>query len=183
MKYKPDFFVAHLGQFVLRHVAHQLVVQPVFTGCGRIQAANNIHQRGFARARGPHKRHILAPVDGDADVLQRVNDVVPHFIHSGNMRSLDHIGHKPWFTTLKNLKIPAKFHFLPEKGGIIMPKAFRRGDFCFGLAAYGAIRGCVPPRRDSGGARRATKPLLSPAGGVLSTLESLRGIRYFRVSH
>ena len=42
--------LSHLGQFVLRHVAHQLVVQPVFTGCGRIQAADNVHQRGFARA-------------------------------------------------------------------------------------------------------------------------------------
>ena len=51
---EADFFVADARQFVVVQFADQLAVQPVVALAGRVEAADQVHQRGLARTRtGP----------------------------------------------------------------------------------------------------------------------------------
>ena len=40
---------------------------------GRIQAAENVHQRGFAAAGGPNDRDEFARFDVEGNIIQRAN--------------------------------------------------------------------------------------------------------------
>ena len=47
---EADFLVADVGQLVVGKLADQPAVQPVAALGGRVQAADEVHQRGFARS-------------------------------------------------------------------------------------------------------------------------------------
>ena len=70
---EADFLVADARQFVVIQFADQLAVQPVAALAGRVQAADQVHQRGFARARRAHDGDVLVALDADVDAAQRVH--------------------------------------------------------------------------------------------------------------
>src|SRR5205823_3374645 len=67
---EADATVADLGQLVLGHGAHVLAGQPVAPGRRHVEAADDVHQRGLARARWPGDGHELPGLDLEEDVPQ-----------------------------------------------------------------------------------------------------------------
>ena len=63
LKDEPQLFVADGGQLVAGHLPHIPAVQSVGPIRGHIQAADDVHAGGFARAGLPHDGHKLAPVE------------------------------------------------------------------------------------------------------------------------
>ena len=48
LKNEADLPISNLGQLIIVHLAHVRAVELVTSGAGRIQAADQVHQRGFA---------------------------------------------------------------------------------------------------------------------------------------
>ena len=70
---ESDFFVADARQFVVVQFADQLAVQPVVALAGRIQAADQVHQRGLAGAGRSHDGDVFVALDAQVDSAQRVH--------------------------------------------------------------------------------------------------------------
>src|SRR5690348_4418595 len=64
---ESNLLVANARELVIRHSRHQRAIQPILTSRGRIEAADEIHQRRLARAGRTHDRDVLVPSDGDVD--------------------------------------------------------------------------------------------------------------------
>src|SRR6266481_5877964 len=77
---EADFFVANTGGFVVVQLADQISIEPVAPFAGRIQAADQVHQGGFAGPRRSHDGHILAALDVQAHAPKRVYLLGAHFI-------------------------------------------------------------------------------------------------------
>ena len=70
LKDKADLPRADARQFLFAQRADQLPIQDVFARSGRIQAADQVHQRGFAAARGAQDGKELARLNVQVDPLQ-----------------------------------------------------------------------------------------------------------------
>src|SRR3984957_7194347 len=94
LKDEADFVRAHPRQFRRRNRRDILTVKPNFSGRGTVQAANQIHQGGLARARRPHDGKPFTLGDVQRDVTQRVNaaDVFGSRAAVGGLRRVE-LGH------------------------------------------------------------------------------------------
>ena len=91
---EPDLLVPDARQLVVVHVADALAVQQV--GCPldrRVEASDQIHQRGLARARRPHDRDVLAALDRHGDAAQRMDLLVAHDVGLPQVVGFDQ---RPW---------------------------------------------------------------------------------------
>ena len=70
---EADLLVADAGQLVVVQLADQLAVEPVFALGGRVQAADQVHQRGLAGAGGAHDGDVLVVLDAHGDAAQRLH--------------------------------------------------------------------------------------------------------------
>ncbi len=78
---KSNLFVPDAGQFVVVQLADLLTIQPVLAAAGRIQAPDQVHQRGLARSRRPHDRDVLVAADLQIHSAQRVHLLFrPHVV-------------------------------------------------------------------------------------------------------
>jgi quercetin dioxygenase-like cupin family protein len=68
-------------EFVFVEIAHQTAGKPVLSRCRSVQAADQIHQRRFSRARRTHDRDIFAALDFNIDAAQRVHLLRAHFVY------------------------------------------------------------------------------------------------------
>src|SRR4051794_19021618 len=68
---EPDPAVADQGQAAVVEAAHVHAVQQVPPGGGYVEAAEDVHQRGLARAGRTHDGDVVATLDGQADAAQR----------------------------------------------------------------------------------------------------------------
>ncbi len=73
LKDESNLFCSHAVQLAGGNARDTLPVKPDFTGRGPVEAANQIHQRRFARPRRPHNREPFALCDVQRDVIQRMN--------------------------------------------------------------------------------------------------------------
>ena len=69
-KTKPSLLRPHQRPLVRREAAHLLAVEPILARSRMVEAAEDVHQRGLAGARGAHQRHHLAAVDRERDAAQ-----------------------------------------------------------------------------------------------------------------
>ena len=69
-KTKPSFAVRTSARWFGVRSAHLLAVEPVLARAGPVEAAEDVHQRGLAGARGAHQRDHLAAGDGQRDALE-----------------------------------------------------------------------------------------------------------------
>ena len=65
LKNKTNALVTHRGQLVPMQALNGLAAQPVLTAAGLIQAAQDVHQCAFPRARRAHDGHELTRLNGD----------------------------------------------------------------------------------------------------------------------
>ena len=72
---KAEAFAAQRGQFVRRHFGGFGAGDGISAAGGRVQQAENVHQRGFAGARLPDNGDKIALFDGKVDVFQHVDAV------------------------------------------------------------------------------------------------------------
>lgn len=89
LKNEADFLIADIGQLIVIHIADRFAVEDEYPGSGRIQAAQDIHERGFARAAGAHDGHVFAPGDLQADSAQGVDDLRAHVIALADILQLN----------------------------------------------------------------------------------------------
>src|SRR5262249_56429312 len=75
LKHKPDLRVAHGRELVTRQAGDVVAVEPVPTGGGAVEAAQEIHECGFARARWAHDRDEFTRLDRYGHAAQRVHRV------------------------------------------------------------------------------------------------------------
>ncbi len=90
---EPQLFVADGGQLVAGHLPYIPAVQPVGPIGGHIQAADDVHAGGFARAGLPHDGHKLAPVDPHGDVIRCFYRGITHLIVFAYPVKLDQCAH------------------------------------------------------------------------------------------
>jgi hypothetical protein len=67
LEHETDFAIADMRELELREFGHGFSVQPVAPAVGRIQATEQVHERGLAAARGPHDRDVLAAAHDQVD--------------------------------------------------------------------------------------------------------------------
>ncbi len=67
---EADFLVADAGELVVVELADQLAVEPVAALGGGIEAADEVHEGGFAGAGGTHDGHVFVMADGHGDAAQ-----------------------------------------------------------------------------------------------------------------
>ena len=70
LKHKPDLLLPHPAEGFLVQPRHIHPIQPVSPRRGRIQTADQVHQRAFAAAAGPHNGHILSPPHLKRNIIQ-----------------------------------------------------------------------------------------------------------------
>ncbi len=80
LKHESDFLVADVRQLVVLHVADQVAVEIIQAAGGRIQTADQIHQRRFAGSGRTHDGHILAAPDFDVYARYRVDLLIAHHV-------------------------------------------------------------------------------------------------------
>src|SRR5262249_54578972 len=89
--------VADQGALVGGQAGDLLAVQPVAAGGGAVQAAQDVHQRGLARARGAHEGDHLAAVDAQGDALEHRHVDLPQVVRLADVVQLDqfHVDRPP----------------------------------------------------------------------------------------
>ena len=70
LKNETDFILANIRQLIVRQFGYILTVQKIFSGCRRVESAQNVHQRGLPRARRPHNGHKFPIVNFKTDSVQ-----------------------------------------------------------------------------------------------------------------
>ena len=91
---EADLPVADLGELVVVHLADVDAVELVLARGGRVQAADQVHQGGLARAGRAHDGHVLAALDVQRDVPQGVDRLGAHLVAPRNVLESDQ-AHKP----------------------------------------------------------------------------------------
>src|SRR5262249_9905093 len=86
---EADLLVANPRELVVVHRRDLLVVQEVAPLGRRIETADEVHQRGLARARRAHDRDVFAPFDLDGDPAKRMDLLVAHHVGLPEVARLD----------------------------------------------------------------------------------------------
>ena len=73
LKHKTKGFAAQPGQFVGVQPGHVFTGKQIASGRGSVEAAEDVHQRRFARTRGADDGHELARVNRQADTFEYVD--------------------------------------------------------------------------------------------------------------
>ena len=98
LKNEAYILVADLRKLTVAQLGNILAIQRVFTVCGNVQAAENIHKRRFSGTGCTDNRHELAPIDGEGYAVQCADFVfhplVIYFIYVLEFDKL-HIAHHP----------------------------------------------------------------------------------------
>src|SRR5438128_3599717 len=77
---EPDSAVSDPSELVRREAPDTLAVQHIFPAGRGVEAAQEVHEGGLARARGTHDCHELAALDGDRHSAKGVDRVRPAVI-------------------------------------------------------------------------------------------------------
>ena len=80
LKDEADFAIADVGELVVVELAHQPPREPVVALARRVQAADQVHQRGFSRAGRAHDGDVFALANLHADAAQRVQLLGAHLV-------------------------------------------------------------------------------------------------------
>ena len=86
---EADFAVADFRELVVVHFADADAVQFVMAGGGRVEAADQVHQRGFAGAGRPHDGDVFAALDFQRHVAQGVDGFRAHLVAARNVLKAD----------------------------------------------------------------------------------------------
>jgi hypothetical protein len=77
---ETDLLVADAGELVVVELGDVVAVEPVAALGGAVEAADEVHERGFAGAGGTHDGDVLVVADADVDAAEGIDDLVAHLI-------------------------------------------------------------------------------------------------------
>ncbi len=77
---EADLLVADAGEFVVVELGDVVAVEPVAALRGGVEAADEVHQRGFAGAGGAHDGDVLVVADAEVDAAESVDLLVAHLV-------------------------------------------------------------------------------------------------------
>ena len=80
LKNKADLLVADLGPFISVKVRDIYTIEKVLSRRGRVETAQDVHQRGFSRTGRPHDGEKFAGFDDEIDVAQGAHFNAPRSI-------------------------------------------------------------------------------------------------------
>jgi len=80
LKDEADFLVADAGQFVVIEFADEIAVEPIASLAGCIEAADEVHERGFTGTGRAHDGYIFAAIDFQVDATQSMDLLRAHFV-------------------------------------------------------------------------------------------------------
>ena len=89
LKYEADLAVADPCELGLVELGDGLAGQPVLASAGRVEAADQIHERRFARTRRARDGDELVAADGEVHSAQGVNHLAPQAIVMPHAADLD----------------------------------------------------------------------------------------------
>src|SRR5687767_1010133 len=69
LKYKPDFLIANARKLVIVHFRNILACEPILTLRGRIETADQVHERRFAGTRRADDRDVLTLTNVERDAV------------------------------------------------------------------------------------------------------------------
>ena len=90
---EAQHLVADLGQLVLVHLAHIPAIEPIGARRGHVQAADDVHAGGFARAGLADDGHELAFVDLHGDMVGSLDRRVTHLVILAHVVKLNECTH------------------------------------------------------------------------------------------
>src|SRR5690606_29359583 len=90
LEHEADLAVAHVRQLDLAELRGVAPVEQVAAAAGRVQAADDVHQRGLARARGSHQGDVLVAADVEVDAGECQHLLVAHAVAPGDVAQRDH---------------------------------------------------------------------------------------------
>jgi len=73
LEHKAQIIAAEKGPLIPGKISHLYPFEQVASGCGDIEASQNVHAGGFSRAAGPHDRREITPVDSKIHISKGVN--------------------------------------------------------------------------------------------------------------
>src|SRR5262249_21644203 len=91
---------------------HRLAVEVVAALGGRVEAAEEVHQRRLATARGAHDGEVLAAVDVEVDAVEGVDLLGAHLVHLAHVAQLDQRHQSPLSLSSSPFLLPP-FSFFP----------------------------------------------------------------------
>ena len=77
---EADLLVTDASQLVVVELGDVVSVEPVLALRGRVEAADEVHQRGFSGAGGPHDGDVFVVADAEIDAAEGVNLLITHLI-------------------------------------------------------------------------------------------------------
>jgi len=92
LEHEADLVVAHPRQLVVSLLGDLLVLEPVRAAGRGIEAADDVHERRFARARGAHDGHVFVGVDLEVDAVQGMDLLRSHLIDAVEVANPDQHG-------------------------------------------------------------------------------------------
>jgi hypothetical protein len=94
LKYEPDELVAERREVGVAHLGDVVAGHPHASGRRRVETTELIHERALARSRRTNERHILAPLDGEADPAKDTKRLFAHQKLALEITDLDErVGH------------------------------------------------------------------------------------------
>src|SRR5690606_123664 len=90
LEHESDLAVAHVRQLDLAQLRGVASVEQVAAAGRRVQAADDVHQRGLAGTGGADQRHVLVAGDVEVDAGQRQHFLVAHLVAPDDVAQRDH---------------------------------------------------------------------------------------------
>ena len=89
---ESDLLVADAGEFIVVQFADEVTVQPVVALAGGIEAADEVHQRGFAGTGRSHDGDVFVVLDADGDAAQSMDLLLrAHIVGLPQIFNDDHV--------------------------------------------------------------------------------------------
>src|SRR5215470_4769818 len=92
LKDKSDLAVTNGCQLIIVHGGNISAIKFVTAGRRRIEAAEHIHERGFAAATGAHDGYVFVIANLQRHAAQGVNDLFAHHVVLGDVLDVDQAG-------------------------------------------------------------------------------------------
>jgi len=77
---EADFFIANAGELVVVELGDVVTIEPVAALGWGVEATDEVHQRRFARAGGPHDGDVFVVADAEIDAAKGVHLLVTHLV-------------------------------------------------------------------------------------------------------
>src|SRR6476661_6445359 len=122
LKHEADEIAPQQGTLVTRERTDIDPAKEIMTRCRRIETAENIHRRGFARTRGPQNGDELARADGQIDAVEGNHGRFARTVDLTHIHQPDEFGvHAPFVGLAMSVMTRSPGLRSPESTSVLRP--------------------------------------------------------------